>query len=54
MVSSFENWNKVISVQSCGGEAETGFHATVSCPVARGLRMTMKEHWDMPDEENIT
>jgi hypothetical protein len=34
----------------CDREAETSFHATVSCPKARGLRMAMREHWQLLDE----
>ena len=35
----------------CGVEDEDIFHALVSCPKARALRMAMRERWNIPDEE---
>lgn len=34
----------------CDCEAETSFHATVSCPQAYALRQAMRQHWVLPDE----
>lgn len=37
----------------CDREAETSFHAVVSCPQAYGLRLAMREHWLLPDEKQF-
>lgn len=37
----------------CDRETENSFHATVNCPQAIGLRLAMREHWPLPDEEQF-
>ena len=34
----------------CGVEDESVFHALVSCPKARALRLAVREVWNLPDE----
>ncbi|RLN15823.1 hypothetical protein C2845_PM02G17800 [Panicum miliaceum] len=35
----------------CDREPETSYHATVTCPWARNLRLAMREHWRLPEEQ---
>ena len=37
----------------CDREPETSYHAIVTCPRAQGLRVAMREHWRLPDEEQF-
>jgi len=37
----------------CDREPETSYHAIVTCPRAQGLRVAMREHWRLPDEEKF-
>jgi hypothetical protein len=37
----------------CGTEAETEYHAVMSCPKARALRLAMREFWQIPKEEEL-
>lgn len=37
----------------CDREIETSFHAIVTCPQAQGLRHAMRQHWNLPDEEQF-
>lgn len=34
-------------------EAETEFHALIKCPHAAALRWAMRDHWTLPDEEQL-
>lgn len=37
----------------CGMTEENGFHATVECTLARGLREAMRAHWVLPAERSF-
>ena len=37
----------------CDREPETSYHAIITCPRAQGLRVAMREHWRLPDEEQF-
>jgi hypothetical protein len=37
----------------CSRDVESSYHATVTCPQARGLRMAMRDHWQLPAESQF-
>jgi hypothetical protein len=37
----------------CSREVESSYHATVTCPQSRGLRMAMRDHWQLPAESQF-
>jgi ribonuclease HI len=45
--------NTVETCNICGTEAETEYHAVMSCPKARALRLAMREFWQLPKEEEL-
>jgi hypothetical protein len=41
------------SCEMCFSRSEDCYHATMVCPHAKGLRMAMREFWELPPEEML-